>query len=161
MQKIVIFCLSLFFFFSCKESGDLGNLKDLDLMSYGMPIKIKAPENSEIKSDDLGLVKEVSIKNGENYHIQIFSGQSYTSDLKSLLEAQKGDVVTMTYFSQIIEEFENGFIFEKKYPEMDNKITYDFRYLKKQGDNQFIFQTGLMGNFTLAQVKEMYNAVKN
>lgn len=160
MLRLLIVCLTFLCFFSCKEKSSLGDLNDLDLMSHGMPIKIKAPIDSEVKSDDLGFVKEVSVKSGDDYHVQIFSGQSFNSDLKSLLEAQKGDAITSKYFSQLIEEFDDGFIFERKYPDLDDKTTYDFRYLKIQGDNQFIFQTGLMGNFTLEQVKAMYNAVK-
>jgi len=38
---------------------------------------------------------------------------------------------------------------------------YGFKYLKIQGDKEYIFQTGLVGNFGLDDVKVMYEAVKN
>ncbi len=125
-----------------------------------MPIKIKAPEGSVVKSDDMGLVKEITVKSEDNYYIQILSGQAYSNDLKVLKERQKGDAISNKFFSTIIEEDDNGFIFEKKYPEMDDRITYDFRYIKLQGDYQYTFQAGLMSQFTLEQAKTMYKSVQ-
>ena len=42
---------------SCKGDNKqtISGLESLDLMKYGMPIKIKAPANSEIESTDLRL----------------------------------------------------------------------------------------------------------
>lgn len=151
---LFLFCLA------CNNSNSTSGLIDLDLMSSGMPIKIKAPEGSVVKSDDMGLVKEITVKSEDNYYIQILSGQAYSNDLKVLKERQKGDAISNKFFSTIIEEDDNGFIFEKKYPEMDDRITYDFRYIKLQGDYQYTFQAGLMSQFTLEQAKTMYKSVQ-
>ena len=160
MIKYIGFCLLFLFCLACNNSNSTSGLIDLDLMSSGMPIKIKAPECSVVKSDDMGLVKEITVKSEDNYYIQILSGQAYSNDLKVLKERQKGDAISNKFFSTIIEEDDNGFIFEKKYPEMDDRITYDFRYIKLQGDYQYTFQAGLMSQFTLEQAKTMYKSVQ-
>ena len=60
---------------------------------------------------------------------------------------------------KIIEEEEVGFIYETVF---DSTATnYGFKYLKIQGDKEYIFQTGLVGTFGLDDVKMMYEAVKN
>jgi len=156
MIKYIGFCLLFLFCLACNNSNSTSGLIDLDLMSSGMPIKIKAPEGSVVKSDDMGLVKEITVKSEDNYYIQILSGQAYSNDLKVLKERQKGDAISNKFFSTIIEEDDNGFIFEKKYPEMDDRITY----IKLQGDYQYTFQAGLMSQFTLEQAKTMYKSVQ-
>jgi len=160
MIKYIGICLLFVLAVSCNNASNTSGLNDLDLMSHGMPIKVKAPEGSEIKTDDLGPVKEVTIKSGEDYYVQILSGQAFSSDIKVLKERQKGDAISNRFFSTVIEEDENGFIFEKKYPELNDRVTYDFRYVKLQGDYQYTFQAGLMGQFTLDQVKAMYKSVQ-
>ena len=62
------------------------------------------------------------------------------------------------FFSEIIKEDDNGFIFKKTISE--DRINYDFRYVKIQGDKEYVFQTGLIGQFTLDDVEMMYEAVK-
>lgn len=142
---------------SCKNENTQ-KWPELELMGYGLPIKIQAPEGAEVKVDDLGIVKDVTIKGEDNYFIQILSGTAYSFDASALVAKQKADVQNIRYFSQIIEEFEDGFIFEKKFSE--DRINYDFRCVKIQGDQEYVFQTGLMGQFTLEEVQELYKAVK-
>ena len=69
----------------------------------------------------------------------------------------KSDIQKLSFFSKIMEEEDQGFIFEKT---LGEDKTYDFRYVRIQGDNEYVFQTGLMGKFTLEQVKDMYEAVQ-
>jgi hypothetical protein len=160
MFKYIVFFVIFLFCLACKNSNSISGLKDLDLMSNGMPIKIKAPEGSVVKSDDMGLVKEVTVKSEDNYYIQILSGQAYSSDIKVLKNRQMDNAISNKYFSRIVEEDDNGFIFEKKYPELNDLTIYDFGYIKLQGDYQYTFQAGLMSQFTLEQVKKMYKSVQ-
>lgn len=50
------------------------------------------------------------------------------------------------------------FIYRKKISE--DRINHDFRYIKIQGDQEYMFQVGLMGQFSLEDVKAMYASVK-
>jgi len=153
-------CLSFcFLLFACKsDSSSASNLQDFDLMKYGLPIKIKSPENPVVTSEDLGFVQDVTVKGDNNYFVQILGGTATTTDVSAIKATQLKDMKDTPYFSSVIEEDENGFIFEKKYsPE---RVNYDFRYVKVQGDKEYIFQTGLIGSFTLEEVKAMYESVK-
>ncbi len=143
---------------SCKPSVTQNNFPDLDLLQYGVPIKIKAPEGSVVQLDDMGIVQDITVRNGEEFYLQIIAGENYESDISKVVEKQKSDAVSTRTFSKIIEEDDRGFIFEKKYSE--ERISYDFRYVRVQGDKEYIFQTGLLGQFTLEQVKKMYEAIK-
>jgi len=66
--KLKILFILLILITGCKSEQSTGSL---DLMKYGMPIKIKAPADAEIKSDDLGFMKDVTVKASESYSLQI------------------------------------------------------------------------------------------
>jgi len=129
----------------------------LDLMSYGLPIAISAPEASVVEVEDLGIMKDVTVKNGNEYYIQILSSQASSNDIKRLKSDALAEVKGGKFFSKIIQEDEAGFIFEKQ---IDESINYDFRYFRIQGDSEYSFQTGLIGTFTEEQVRKMYASVK-
>ncbi|GLR17529.1 hypothetical protein [Portibacter lacus] len=131
---------------------------DYDLLKHGLSLKIKAPADPEVSVTDLGIAKDVTVKKGDHYNIQIISSTATTYNIADIIAEKKQEVEGGTYFSQIIQEDENGFIFEKKIDE--NNINYDFRAVKIVGDVEYDFQTGLMGKFTKEDVLEMYEAVK-
>jgi len=130
----------------------------LDLLQYGMPITILAPSDAEVTSEDLGIWKDVTIKSGTDYYLQIIASQATTFDKSKILSDQIRSVKEGAFFSKIIEENEDGIIFEKKIDE--ENLNYDFRYVKLLGDKEYIFQTGLIGSFTEEEVRKMYNSVK-
>lgn len=129
----------------------------LDLMSYGLPITINAPDSSEVEMDDMLVVKEVTVKSGDEYSLLILSSKATSNDISSMKSKALAEVKDERYFSKIIQEDEDGFIFEKQ---VDEKIFYDFRYFKIQGDSEYSFRTGFVGFFTEEQVRDMYASVK-
>ena len=157
-MKFLWLSLSLLFLllFSCKNTTPDSKYNEFDLLSYGVPIEVHAPEGAKVSVDDLGIVKDITIVK-DNYNIQILEGDNY-NELEKVVQKQKTDAINSGMFSKIIEEDEQGFIFEKKYAE--DRLSYDFRYVRIQGDKEYVFQTGLMGQFTLEEVKEMYKAVE-
>jgi len=153
-------CFSfLFFFLACKsDQSSSSKLGEMSLLQYGLPIKILAPENPEVTSEDLGFVQDVTVKGEDNYYLQILGGTATTNDVSVIKAKQMEDLKATPYFSKIVEEDDAGFIFEKEYsPE---RINYDFRYIKIQADKEYVFQTGLIGSFTLEEVKRMYDSIK-
>ena len=140
--------------FSC---GGPTNTSTLDLMSYGLPIAINAPEGAEVVLDDLGVWKDVTVKKGNDYFIQILSSKATSLDVSKLKSESLTEVKGGRFFSKIIQEDDAGFVFEKK---IDDTVNYDFRYFKIQGDSEYSFQTGLIGTFTEEQVRTMYKSVK-
>lgn len=155
-QLIVLFLFSLLLG-NCKNDPT-SDLVELDLMSTGVPIKILAPEDSKVVVDDLGFMKDITIKKDDAFFIQILAGDALTNDRSKIIADQKQTVEEGPFFSQILIEDEAGFIFEKKIDE--TKINHDFRLVKIQGNQEYIFQTGLIGTFSLEDVKKMYAAVK-
>ena len=141
---------------SCKNDPT-GNFQDLDLMSHGLPIKIKAPAEAAITSDDLGVMQDITVKKGENYNLQILASNAISIDRSKVLAEQRKTVEQGPFFSKIVSEDESGFIFEK---DIDGNINYDFRVVKIQADKEYIFQTALIGKFALTDVEAMFASVK-
>lgn len=102
-------------------------------------------------------MKDLTIKKDANYYIQLYASSSNTTDVQQLKSERLTDVKKNPYFSKIISEEPNGFIYEKI---LDSIPSYAFNYVYLQGDQEYIFQTGLTSLFKLEDVQNMYNAVK-
>jgi len=126
-------------------------------MSYGLPIKIKAPLEAKVNFNDVLLMKDVTVKK-DDYDLQIFASEVITLDIAKIKTEQLNAQKAKPTFSKVIQDDPNGFIFEKF--RSDSTLNYDFRYIKIQGDQQYIFQTGLIGKFTEQQVKDMFASVQ-
>ena len=127
-------------------------------MSYGLPIKIKAPADAVVKSENLGFIQDVTVEGDNNFYIQIQGGTATTTNITSIKDEYLKNLKTGKYFSKIIEEEDAGFIYEKDLG--NGNLNYDFRYIKVQGDKEYIFQRGLVGQYTIENIRTMYNAVK-
>lgn len=145
---------------ACSNNAS-NNWQPLDLLPYGIPLTINAPEpdSAKVKKSDMGsLIQDITIRNGEDYYIQIYAVQAETNDMTKIKASLLADVKANRYYSRIVSEEESGFIYETSIDE--NNLNYGFRWIKLQGDMEYVFQTGLVGTFTLEQVKNMYEAVK-
>ena len=154
----LIICLALIGLSACKNNESNSSLIELDLMKNGLPIKVLAPENPEVISNDMGLIQDVTVKGEGNYSIQIVGADAHITDLKVLVGDKLNEIKASPFFTEVVQEDDNGFIFKKTISE--ERINYDFRYIKIQGDKEYVFQTGLIGQFSLEDVKEMYEAVR-
>ncbi|WP_235299055.1 hypothetical protein [Portibacter marinus] len=154
-MKKILWVITMTLILSCSQES---KFQDYDLMKHGLAIKIKAPAEPEVKVTDMGIAKDVTVKKGDEYNIQIISSAATTYDIAKIIEEKKKEVQEGVYFSQIIQEDDNGFVFEKKVNE-DN-VNYDFRVVKIVGDVEYDFQTGLMGKFSKSDVIDMYDAVR-
>lgn len=156
MRYSYIFLLLTGVIASCKNDSK-SKYPILDLLSHGFPIEIHAPEGAEVKVTDLGVMKDVTVKK-DDYYVQIFSSEATELDASKVVDRLKNEAQNEDgFFSKMILEEPNGFIFEKK---IDDRINYDFRYVKIQGDNEYVYQTGLIGTYTEDQVRDMYNSVQ-
>lgn len=154
MNKTFLIILSLFTLLACNNGP---KTEPLELMKYGLPIQIEAPQEAVVKANDLGFYKDVTVKHGDNYFIQIISTSATTTDVAVLKADQLREVRKNPYFQEIVFEEPNGFIFRKQVDSLQN---YDFRYVKIQGSTEYIFQTGLTGMYSEEDVKQMYASVK-
>ncbi len=142
--------------FACSNNSDI-DLVEKDLLEYGLPITIQAPDSIVVKTMDWLVQKDVTIKGPDWYSLQIFSSKAQTTKIEDALRLQKSTVEDGTYFDEFILEEQDGFIYQLK---IDSITNYDFRHVKIQGDNEYIFQAGMMGNYTQAQVERLYEIAK-
>ena len=147
--------LSLLLLNACGEPK--ANLPEMDLMKHGLPIKIKAPIDAKVEVSDMLLMKDVVVQK-DDYYLQIFSSDAMTTDIAKIKEDRMNEVKAKSSFIKIIQDDPNGFIFEKM--RSDSTSNYDFRHIRLQGDKQYIFQTGLIGKFSEATVREIYQSVQ-
>ncbi len=155
MIRYITFVFALSLIVACGSKTT--KYPSMDLLKHGFSISVQAPADAEIASDDLGVMKELTIKSGEEYNVQILKSNSNTTLVSEVLNGQMKMVKTDQYFTKVIEEHDNGFIFEK---DIDGNVNYDFRYIKLIGDQEYIYQTGMMGTFTEEAVRAMYKSVQ-
>ncbi len=155
MTKYIAILFSFLIIVSC--GSKTANYPSRDLLKHGFSISVKAPVDAKIASDDFGVMKELTIQSGEEYNVQILKSNSNTTVVADALGGQMKLVKSDRYFTKVIEEHDNGFIFEK---DIDGNINYDFRYIKLIGDQEYIYQTGMMGTYTEEAVRTMYESVQ-
>ena len=157
-MRIYIIAVSIFVFILGCSSDPMAGLSPNNLLQYGVPLTIMTPDSVNIKKEDWGSMQIVTIKNGKDYDLQIQSSEASSTDA-AVIKAQKIiDAKNERYFSKIIKEDENGFVFETQPDSTTNY--YGFRFITVQGDREYIIQNGLAGNFTLEQAEFMYEAIK-
>ena len=127
-------------------------------MKYGIPVTVLAPDSAKVETRDLIVQKDVTIKKGDDFFIQLYASDASTTDIKKVKADQLEEVKANPYFSGIISEDDNGFVYKKQVD--STNVNYGFKYIKIQGDKEYIFQTGLIGKFSEESVIAMYNAVK-
>lgn len=157
-MKYLIPIITVFFFFSACKSDPTSGMEELSLLQYGLPISIKAPAGVEVKNSDLGVFQDITIKNEEGFYVQLLASDATIINVTEIKESLMEDIKQSGYFSKIIEEMEDGFIYEKKID--DDNINYSFRRIKVKGDKEYVFQPGLVGRYTQEQIRVMYDAVK-
>ncbi len=156
MRLGIVLILFLSLIYACSSENN-EQLETLSLLQYGLPITILAPDSAKVKSVDMGILKDVTITGDENYSIQIIASRSLNSDMKTLIAEQLAEVKQNPFFSKVVEEEENGFIFENAID--STRTNYGFRYIHLAGDQELIIQNGLLGIFSREDIDQMYRAV--
>ena len=157
-MRLLSVLVSCCLIFSACTNDPADSYKKLDLMSYGVPITIMAPDSADIKKEDWISQQGITIKKGD-YEVQVWASQATTTDRATLKANKLAEVKSNRLFSKIVKEDPDGFIFENK---LDSAtLFYGFYHLVIQGDHEYTFQNGLRGNFTLEQAENMYEAVRS
>lgn len=155
-KALLITYLALALLPSCQR--DSVHMQSLDLQSHGIPVTIMAPDSAIIQEKDYNFMRDITVKKGDQFFIQIFEFAAPKQDAAGEKLRQLTAVREDPFFREVIKEEDQGFIFSKMAD--STTLDYDFRYVRILGDKELIFQTGLVGSFSLEDVKLMYNAVK-
>ncbi len=143
---------------ACGPEGHPAGWKKTDLLPYGLPLTILAPDSVEVKTlNKNSVVQDVSLRKGSDYYVQIFASPAQTTDLARLKADRLAEVRDNPYFKRIVEEQADGFLFEMQ---IDGTTSYGFRYVIVQGDREYAIQNGLSSLFTEEQARMMYQAVQ-
>ena len=148
--------LILAFVWACQPEP--APLKPLDLHPYHIPMVILAPDSAEVMEKNYKFMRDITIKKGADYDIQVFELESGAVDAAGEKLHQLESVKEDPFFVEVIREQDYGFIFSKRLDSVN--VDYDFRYVQLLEGKEIIFQTGLGGSYNLEQVKRMYRAVR-
>ncbi len=153
---LIACCLTLL---ACQDTASKSDLQPLDLLQYGIPITILAPDSVAVKSGNLSFSQDVTIKGEEpGYDIQIFGYDATTTNPETVKAEQLADIKSNRYFSKIVQEDPAGFIYEIALD--STNLNYGFKHIRIQGDKEYVFQTAMVGSFNLEDTKRMYEAVQ-
>ena len=158
-MRFLLLLLPLIVFACASDGSAIPGYQSLDLLQYDVPVKILAPDSAKVKTASLsGVMQDITVRSPEDdYAIQILASQASTNDMARLKAEQLELVRGNRYFSSVVSEDENGFIFENK---IDTTSMYGFRHIVYKGNREFVFQNSFEGVFTLPQVERMYKAVR-
>ncbi len=140
---------------SCKS--DKGKYQGLDLMKYGIPYIVNAPINVVTSQIGGGQMLDLRLTNDEDYDVMIFMTKAETKRLNIIKQFKKEEVSFYPGFKKIIEEYNEGFIYEKYSP--NGNISYDFYAIKIVGDNEINFISGAKRDYSEAEVKAMIRTI--
>ena len=156
-MKKISFILCIFLIVAACKKDVKTDWKPMDLLQYSVPITILAPDSVDVNAQNLGgVIQDVTLK-APGYSIQIYGTSLETNDLARLKSEQLNEVKGNRFFSRIVQEEENGFIYESV---IDTIANYSFRYILPRGDKLYTFQTGIVETYSLPEAKKLYQAVK-
>jgi hypothetical protein len=147
----IFLAVSLFTFSCTSKSKPSG--PGTDLLKYGIPDRILVPVNSTIAPLGSGKTTGITITAENDLEVQGIMTFSLTKNYQKLLLDKKREISSDPYFVKIVEETDNGFLFEKQVTEKAK--AYDFRVLKIIGDQELTYLCGIKKEYTEAEVKEM------
>ncbi len=145
-----------FLFFSCQKDAAV-QLKPLDLLSYGFPISVMAPDSAQVKKSSLGgIIEELTIVGDNNYGLLVQSSSATIIDVEKIKNEEISDVKEGRFFSKIIREDDAGFIYETAID--SSNVSYEFFYVKIQGDKDFRFRTPYTGTYSQDEALRIYES---
>lgn len=143
------------FLTSCNDSGS--KKEGMDLMKYGIPITIFAPADVQVSKVGGGKTVDLKISDGNAYDVMIFMSTAQTRNIQRIKQFKKEEVSFYPNFKKIVEEYNEGFIYEIYSP--DGSLSYDFYAIKIIGDQEIDFITSNKRPYTENEVKSMIKTI--
>lgn len=149
---------------TAETTEEVGSMT-IDLTDMSVPLKVDVPEGVEVNEgmmmgefDGVKTYNYELKKDGWIMDLTMMDESPYT-DKVGYMADYKDIVKSMDGFKEIIEEGENGFIYKVTNEDGED---YNFYYVVFKDDRAIEFEAGLkFTNFTLDEVKSMYEAAKS
>jgi hypothetical protein len=137
----------------------------IDLTEMSVPLKLTVPEGVEVREGMMmGSVEGVMnynyelVKDGWIIDVSMIDEDPYT-DKTGFIADQRAIIENSEDFEEIVKESDNGFIYKTTNADGTD---YNFYYVYFKDNRAFEFSAGLkFENFTLSQVKSMYEAAQS
>lgn len=143
-------CLFIFIW-GCTPSEE--SLSYKDLLTYGIPIEIQAPDSVDITSSDIGSLKDVILVGDEGYKIQIFSSPAYNNESTAIQE-YKSEIQNHPQFKEFVREEPQGFLYSFQLD--STTVNYGFRYITVKGGKEIVIQQGMLGIYTQDEAGKLF-----
>ena len=146
------FCCLLILLIGCNTPQE--NLPYKDLLSYGIPLEIPAPDSVKINSSEIGAMKDVTLTGPDGYKLQIFSSPAFKNKTTALSE-YKSDIQNHPQFKEFIREENDGFLYLFQ---LDSTTTnYGFRYITIKGGKEIVIQQGMLGIYSRENAERLFD----
>lgn len=151
------FCVINMTLLSCEGGVADAAWSQRDLLEHGVPMTIAVPDSVKVKVVEWSIQKDITLVGDDWYNLQIFSSRASTHDQKKLKADLLQAVQQGTFFSEVTLDEDDGFVFAMQ---IDTLLNYDFRHVKIQGDQEYIFQAGMSSSYTKEQIDQLYKISK-
>lgn len=118
---------------------------------------IQAPSDVRFHKSASDQVEGLSVVNDEGFQLQVLQYNVTFNDIEAAKNYQREQVVSNPFFSKIIEDYDNGFLFELV---NDGKRYFDFRIIKLVGAKEIVFQATPTVNCTEEDARKMLLSVQ-
>lgn len=153
MRPIIFsYCCLLIFLVACSPSEQ--SLAYKDLLSYGIPIEIQAPDSVDISTSEVGALQDVRLTAPEGYSLQIFSSPAYKNKATAVKE-YKSEIKNHPQFKEFVREEPDGFLYAFQLD--STTVNYGFRYIAVKGGNEIVIQQGMLGIYTRDEAEQLFN----
>lgn len=156
--KPLFFLIIVLVIFSCSQEP-IDSFKPKSLLEYGIPVTVSVPnpDSVVVNKDEMGPFLDITVDGGDGYFLQIYASPAETNDVSKIKSEQLNQVKDQPYFSRVISEEPQGFIFENM---IDSTSSFGFRYIMVKGDKEIIIRNHLSRLFKQEEIELMYEAVK-
>lgn len=151
----IILAISFFYFCGCQQKRKQG--KGMDLLKYGIPYTVMAPDDTKVSRIGGGQMTDIKLSDGQAYDVLIFMKRAETKNINRLKQFRKEEVSFYPNFKKIVEEYNEGFLYEIY--GSTGEAAYAFYAIKVVGDHEIDFISGNNKDFTEKEVKDMIKTV--
>jgi hypothetical protein len=157
LQRINCISILLFVlvFTGCESLGSKKTDK-VSLHKYGIPVFIHVPKGVTYLRTSSETVESLTISDSSDFNLQILMSPAGYSQIKTLKLYHRDLITNNPQFVKIIEDYDDGFIFELL---INEKRVYDFRKVVLLGDKEIVFQAGPTCHCTEENVMAMYSSL--
>ncbi len=168
-QALQILGISLLMFSACSEPLDASKIEKekISLKEFNTPVEVFVPKGAKASEaaepeDMLGLFTIYTTKvEAENFAIEVICTTEEGMLASEVFKEKSNEIKSSTGFSKVIEEVENGMLYESK--EINDDLNYNFIKVFSYDESYTIVVSKPKpdGNTTLEEAKYMFDIINN